>query len=161
MLVVNGTDGINFQPPVGHDASKIGMTDMIDNVIGSFFQISTLFKRLNMDGTYLGEMHSDLAIYIVLVTNDKKCHALKRNLINTLIFGRPTSAPTLRTLQDCWTWTSLIWQFKRMSRRKRIWRRPNLHVILVGWGSASHQRRETFHSLLLESIFSPSTCVGG
>ena len=112
---------------------------MIDNVIGSFFQISTLFKRLDMDGTYLGEMHSDLAIYIVLallfdaiVTNDKKCHDLKRNLINTLIFGRPTSAPTLRTLRDCWTWTSLIWQFKSMSRRKRMWRRPNLHVILVG-----------------------------
>jgi hypothetical protein len=64
---------------------------MIDNVIGSFFQISTLFKTLDMDGTYLGEMHSDLAIYIVLVTNDKKCHDLKRDLINTLIFGIPTS----------------------------------------------------------------------
>ena len=86
MLVVNGTDGINFQPPVGHDATKIGMTDMIDNVIGSFFQISTLFKRLDTDGTYLGEMHSDLAINSVLallsdaiVTNDNKCHDLKKN----------------------------------------------------------------------------------
>ncbi len=86
MLVVNGTDGINFQPPVGDDASKIGMKDMIDNVIGSFFQISTLFKRLNTDGTYLGKMHSDLAISSVLallsdaiVTKDKKFHDLKKN----------------------------------------------------------------------------------
>jgi hypothetical protein len=64
------------------------MKDMIDNVISSFFQISKLFKRLDTDtdGTYLGEMHSDLAINSVLallsdaiVTNDKKCHDLKKN----------------------------------------------------------------------------------
>jgi dynein heavy chain len=104
MLVVNGTDGINFQPPVGDDASKIGMKDMIDNVIGSFFQISTLFNRLNTDGTYLGEMHSDLAINSVLAllsdaifTKDKKCHDLKKNFNIYSIFGRPTSAHTLRT----------------------------------------------------------------
>ena len=59
---------------------------MIDNVIGSFFQISTLFNRLDTDGTYLGEMHSDLAINSVLallsdaiITKDKKCHDLKKN----------------------------------------------------------------------------------
>ena len=86
MLVVNETDGINFQPPLGHDANKIGMADMIDNVIGSFFQISTLFKRLDGEGTYMGEMHSDSAINSVLtslpdaiLTNGKKCHDLKKN----------------------------------------------------------------------------------
>ena len=75
-----------FSPPLGHDANKIGMADMIDNVIGSFFQISTLFKRLDGEGTYMGEMHSDSAINSVLtslsdaiLTNGKKCHDLKKN----------------------------------------------------------------------------------
>ena len=85
MLVLNGTDGINFQPPLGHDAKKKGMPDMIDNIVGSFFQISTLFKRLDAEGTYMREMHSDLAVNSVLAmlsdsiaTNDMKCHDLKR-----------------------------------------------------------------------------------
>ena len=111
---------------------------MIDNVIGSFFQISTLFKRLNMDGKYLGEMHSDLAINIVLallsdaiVTNDKKCHDLKKKF-DKYSFLWETNLSSYFKDFDCWTWTSLIWQFKSMSRRKRMWRRPNLHVILFG-----------------------------
>jgi dynein heavy chain len=86
MLVVHGANGINFQPPLSHDASRVGMTDMIDNVIGSFFQIATLFNRLDAEGTYEGEMHLDSAINSLLasvsdtiVTNDKKCHDLRMN----------------------------------------------------------------------------------
>ena len=86
MLVLNGTDGINFRPPLGHDAvHKNGMSDMIDNIVGSFFQISTLFKRLDADGTYMRELHSDLAVTSVLAllsdaiaTNDDKCNDLRK-----------------------------------------------------------------------------------
>ena len=87
MLVLNGHDGINFDPPLGHDrtARKRGMSDMIDNVVGSFFQISTLFKRLDSEGTYMREMHSDLDITSVLALlsdavaiNDNKCNDLKK-----------------------------------------------------------------------------------
>jgi len=85
-IVLNGTDGINFQPPLGHDlTSKRGMSDMIDNIVGSFFQISTLFKRLDAEGTYMRELHSDLDIVSVLAllsdaiaANDDKCHDLQR-----------------------------------------------------------------------------------
>lgn len=86
MLVLNGTDGINFQPPLGHDAAnKKGMSDMIDNIVGSFFQIATLFKRLDAEGTYTRELHADLEVTSVLAllpdaiaTNDDKCQELKK-----------------------------------------------------------------------------------
>ena len=87
MLVLNGPGGLEFDPPLGHDstASGRGMTDMIDGIVGSFFQISTLFKRLDNDGTYIKEIHSDLEITSVLsllseavADNDDKCDELRR-----------------------------------------------------------------------------------
>lgn len=85
MLVLKESDGITFQPPLGRDENKRGMSDMIDSVIGSFFQIATLFKRLDTEGTYTREIHSDLDITSVLAllsdaiaTNDEKCLELKK-----------------------------------------------------------------------------------
>ena len=84
-LNLKASSGITFQPPLGYTSDKKGMTDMIDNIVGSFFQISTLFKRLDAEGTYMREVHSDLTINSVLAllsdaiaTNNEKCYELKR-----------------------------------------------------------------------------------
>ena len=88
MLVLNGPGGLEFDPPLGHDATAggRGMTDMIDGIVGSFFQISTLFERLdNNDGTHMEEIRSDPKITGVLsllseavARNDDKCVELRR-----------------------------------------------------------------------------------
>ena len=81
----------------------------------------------------------------------------RRNLINTLFFGRPTSAPTLRTLTvglgQVWYGNSKVCRGASGCGEGPI----SMWYCLAesGWGSTSHQRRETFHSLLIESIFSP------
>ncbi|KAL7489135.1 hypothetical protein ACHAW6_014715 [Cyclotella cf. meneghiniana] len=84
-LVLEDSKVMAFQPPLGYTAHKNGMSDVIDNIVGSFFQISSLFKRLDAEGTYIREMHSDLSINSVLAllsdvisTNNKKCHELKK-----------------------------------------------------------------------------------
>ena len=78
------SSGIVFQPPLGHTVDKKGMSDMIDGIVGSFFQIATLFKRLDTEGTYMRELHSDLAINSILALlsdsiakNNERCHDLK------------------------------------------------------------------------------------
>ena len=85
VLVVDGSQGVNFQPPLGRDLKKLGMSDMIDNVVGSCCQISTLFQRLGGEGTYIDDVHSDTTIKSaikllsdVLVDNEIKCLDLKR-----------------------------------------------------------------------------------
>eukprot|EP00804_Cyclotella_cryptica_P025500 CCRYP_012000-RA/>CCRYP_012000-RA protein AED:0.01 eAED:0.01 QI:1390/1/1/1/1/1/4/5322/2834 len=84
-LVLEGSKGVAFQPPLGYTANKNGMSDMIDDIVGSFFQTSTLFKRLDAEGTYMREVHSNLAINSVLAmlsdaiaTNNQKCQELKK-----------------------------------------------------------------------------------
>ena len=54
--------GADFSPRLGHAESGKGVSDMVDSIVGSFLQISTLFKRLNTEGTYMREMHSDPAV---------------------------------------------------------------------------------------------------
>lgn len=85
-LVLNGSGGLEFDPPLGHDAtaSGRGMTDMIDGIVGSFFQISELFNRLKPEAHMTG-IDSDPKIAGVLsllseaiAKNDDKCVELKR-----------------------------------------------------------------------------------
>jgi dynein heavy chain len=76
-------DGVNFSPPLGHANGK-GVADMIDQLVGSFLQISTQFKRLDTEGTYMREMHTDIDVnnYMAMLTetlaeNADKCMELK------------------------------------------------------------------------------------
>ena len=76
-------DGVKFTPDIGYADGK-GVRDMIDNIVGSFLQISTLFKRLDADGTYMREMHTDIDVnnYMAMLTetlseNEDKCNELK------------------------------------------------------------------------------------
>ncbi|KAK1747721.1 hypothetical protein QTG54_001684 [Skeletonema marinoi] len=63
-----------------------GMSDLIDSIVGSIFHISTLFKRVDSDGTYLTEIQSDAAVSSVVSTlanvvaaNDEKCLVLQKD----------------------------------------------------------------------------------
>lgn len=85
-LAMNESSDIAFQPPLGHAPNGKGMSDMIDTIIGSFFQISTLFKRLDADGSYLREMQSDFTVNNLLAlisdavaNNDEKCIELRKS----------------------------------------------------------------------------------
>ncbi|KAL7443397.1 hypothetical protein ACHAXH_005661 [Discostella pseudostelligera] len=85
MVVLSGEGGIEFMPPLGHNANKTGMSDMIDDIVGTFLNISTLLKRLDAEGTFIGEMRSDSAVNRVMallsdaiVANDAKCNDLKK-----------------------------------------------------------------------------------
>ena len=61
-LDLDDDEGVDFSPPLGRVENDKGVADMMDNVVGSFLQISTLFKRLDTEGTYMREMHSDMTI---------------------------------------------------------------------------------------------------
>lgn len=85
MLVLSGANGIDFQPPLGHNAEKNGMTDMIDDIVSSFLHVSTLINRLDAEGSFNREIHTDVAVNSVLASlsdaiaiNDEKCIALKK-----------------------------------------------------------------------------------
>ena len=76
-------EGVEFFPPLGHAEGK-GVMDMIDNLVGSFLQVSTLFKRLDAEGTYMREMHTDIDVnnFMAMLTetlqeNEEKCLKLK------------------------------------------------------------------------------------
>ncbi len=75
---------LDFSPTLGMDDRGRGIGNMLENMIGSFLQISTLFKRLDSEGTYIREMHSDIMINNYqsmllnsVMTNEKKCFELK------------------------------------------------------------------------------------
>lgn len=94
---------VHFIPELTENGGK-GIRDLINNVIGSFFnvirilcfrfiivanehasmKVSTLFKRLDIDGSFLREMHSDQKIKMLLAQinesladNEDKCLELK------------------------------------------------------------------------------------
>jgi dynein heavy chain len=76
-------DEIRFLPDLLESNGK-GIRDLVNNWIGSFLNISTLFKRLDNEGTYLREMHSDqnvrmylAVIYETLAENESKCMNVK------------------------------------------------------------------------------------
>ena len=84
-LTLEGDGGVKFHPPLGYADGK-GIRDMIDSIVGSFLQISTLFKRLDADGSYMREMHTDIDVsnYMAMLTealseNEEKCNSLKDN----------------------------------------------------------------------------------
>jgi dynein heavy chain len=75
---------LDFSPLLGTNKKGKGIGSMIENMIGSFLQISTLFKRLDSEGTYMREMHADIMInnYHAMLSegvieNEKKCMDLK------------------------------------------------------------------------------------
>ncbi len=75
---------LDFSPPLGTDEKNKGVGSMVENMIGSFLQMSSLIKRLESDGTYMREMHADIIInsYQSMITevvqeNQMKCIELK------------------------------------------------------------------------------------
>ena len=78
------SDNIDFKPPLGR-VHQEGVMDMIDYIVGTFLQISTLFKRLDSDGTYMKHMHMNIGINScmsilseALAENEVKCLELKQ-----------------------------------------------------------------------------------
>merc|ERR1711871_22929 len=76
-------DEVQFIPDLLESDGK-GVRDLINNWIGSFLNVATLFKRLDNEGTYLREMHGDQSICMllaglsdVLVENEEKCLQVK------------------------------------------------------------------------------------
>lgn len=51
-------DQVKFIPDLDEAQGK-GVRDLVNSWIGSFFNVATQFKRLDNEGTYLREMHSD------------------------------------------------------------------------------------------------------
>ena len=76
---------LDFTPVLGASVDGKGLRSMVEDMIGSFLQQSALFKRLDSEGTYVREMHSDIfinsyvsAISIAMVATEDKCMDLKR-----------------------------------------------------------------------------------
>jgi dynein heavy chain len=74
---------VRFIPDLQASGGK-GVRDLVNNWLGSFFNVSTQFKRLDNDGTYLREMHSDHGVMMVLAAinetleqNEAQCLAVK------------------------------------------------------------------------------------
>jgi dynein heavy chain len=55
------TMSLKFDPDLDHHSGE-GIADMFDNIIGSFIQVGSLFKRLDTDGTYTREILSNITI---------------------------------------------------------------------------------------------------
>jgi dynein heavy chain len=73
-------DEVRFLPDLKESNGK-GVKDLVNSWIGSFFNVATLFKRLDNEGTYLREIHSDLNVKMLLATinetlerNEKECY---------------------------------------------------------------------------------------
>jgi len=54
-----------FDPVIGSHHGK-GMRDVSAAWVGSFFHVATLFKRLDTDGTYVREMHTDADVCLLM-----------------------------------------------------------------------------------------------
>lgn len=72
-------DEVRFIPDLKENNGK-GVRDLVNNWIGSFFNIATLIKRLDNEGTYLREIHADhnvkvllAIIYETLEKNEQSC----------------------------------------------------------------------------------------
>jgi dynein heavy chain, axonemal len=76
-------DEVRFIPDLQESGGK-GVKDLVNGWVGTFFNVATLFKRLDNEGTYLREMHSDpdvmmlmAAINETLEVNEIACMAVK------------------------------------------------------------------------------------
>ena len=83
-LILDSDKGICYNPPLEHSKNNDGIKNLLDEVISSFLRVSTLFKRLDTDGTYLREMHCNIGVNkcIAMVSeaitrNETKCNELK------------------------------------------------------------------------------------
>jgi dynein heavy chain len=70
LVSIRGTDDIRkdhvrFIPDLKESSGK-GVKDLVNSWIGSFFNVSTLFKRLDNEGTYLREIHADHSVKMLL-----------------------------------------------------------------------------------------------
>jgi len=77
---------LDFTPILGASSDGKGLSSMIEDMIGAFLQQSALFKRLDSEGTYMREMHSDIlisnyvsAISIAMVATQDKCIDLMKS----------------------------------------------------------------------------------
>lgn len=76
-------DEVRFIPDL-HESGGKGVKDLVNGWVGTFFNVATLFKRLDNEGTYLREIHSDpdvmmlmAAINVTLEVNEIACMAVK------------------------------------------------------------------------------------
>ena len=59
-------EGPRFTPRIGCTENGKGLRDISNNWVSSFFQVATLFKRLDCDGTYMREMHTDPDVCLLM-----------------------------------------------------------------------------------------------
>jgi dynein heavy chain len=76
-------DEVRFIPDLKESGGK-GVRDLVNSWIGSFFNVATLFKRLDNEGTYLREIHSDHNVKMLLAIinetlekNEEACFAVR------------------------------------------------------------------------------------
>ena len=74
---------VQFIPALETAGGK-GIRDLVNSWIGSFFNVSTQFKRLDNEGNYLREMHGDYSVMMLmsvinetLESNEKSCLDVK------------------------------------------------------------------------------------
>jgi dynein heavy chain len=72
-------DHVKFIPDLKESSGK-GIRDLVNSWIGSFFNVSTIFRRLDNDGTYLREIHADHGVKMLMAminetleTNEQLC----------------------------------------------------------------------------------------
>lgn len=78
-------DEVRFIPDLRESSGK-GVKDLVNSWIGSFFNIATLIKRLDNEGTYLREIHADHNVKMlmamlneVLDKNEQACFAVQKS----------------------------------------------------------------------------------
>eukprot|EP01042_Synura_sphagnicola_P001438 gene1438-1642_t len=93
-------DEVKFVPDLYENAGK-GIRDLVNWWIGSFFNVATLFKRLDNDGTYLREMHGDQGVCMLLAQ------------INECLLENEARCMSVRTLYDkhAYLWTTDMTDF--------------------------------------------------
>ena len=76
-------DEVRFIPDLQESGGK-GVKDLVNGWVGTFFNVATLFKRLDNEGTYLREMHSDPDVMMLMAginealeVNEIACMAVK------------------------------------------------------------------------------------
>ena len=74
-------EGPRFTPRIGRAENGKGLRDISNNWVSSFFQTATLFKRLDHDGTYMREMHTDPDICLLMAVIEDTQDTSERMLV--------------------------------------------------------------------------------
>jgi len=76
-------DEVKFIPDLKENGGK-GVKDLVNSWVGSFFNVSTLFKRLDNEGTYMREIHADHSVKMLMAVinetlekNEENCLAVR------------------------------------------------------------------------------------